>query len=348
MNNQRKKPPREKDLTSRFFSGDLETDRVPKQQRFTNRSKNAQQEKIERTAVLRSGDAVQAADMEAQPIGSVIQVYSRLYEVEHETGVRLCMARKTLNKLGETAIVVGDRVRFRDLGATDEQGRPEAIIEQVLPRDTILTRADSFHGRHQHPIVANAQQMLIVASLLQPRVKWQLVDRMLVAAQSGGLTPIVCLNKIDLAEADDKSKEALADAQLSLDHYNTMGIITIKTIAEQQVGINEVREMLAGKTTVLAGHSGVGKSTLISTVQPGLDIRIGVVSSVTDKGRHTTTSVRRYHLDSGGFVIDTPGVKVFGLWDVSQANLRKYFPDVEDGTAPPWRVQSYERLAETL
>src|SRR6266516_2085208 len=106
---------------------------------------------------------------------------------EHEGRIWLCVTRKTLTKVSKTAIVVGDRVRFRESGTKDELGRPEAVIEQVLPRQTILTRAASFKGIDQHPIVANAEQMLIVASVLQPRPKWGLVDRMLVAAQSGGL-----------------------------------------------------------------------------------------------------------------------------------------------------------------
>jgi ribosome biogenesis GTPase len=348
MSQRPKKAPREKDLTSRFFSGDYDADSVPQQQRFTNRSKNAQQDKIERTALLRAADEDQAADLDSLPIGPVIQVYSLFCEVDHETGVRLCVVRKTLSKLSETAIVVGDLVRFRDRGTRDDAGRPEAIIEQVLPRATILTRADSFQGRHSHPIVANAQQMLIVASLVQPTVKWGLVDRMLVAAQSGGLLPIVCLNKIDLAAEDMKAQKHLVSANDAMDHYQSMGIATIKASAEARTGVDELRQILAGKTTVLAGHSGVGKSTLISAVQPGLDIRIGAVSVVTDKGRHTTTSVRRYRLEAGGYVMDTPGVKVFGLWGVSAQNLRDYFPDVEKGNAPAWRVESFQRISASL
>ncbi len=295
---------------------------------------------------MRAAEGMQAADAEKLPIGEVIQVYSLYCEVDHPTGQRLCVVRKTLNKLSETSIIVGDRVRFRDTEVRDEIGRLEAVIEQVLPRQTVLTRADSFSGRQQHPIVANAQQMLIVASFLRPRVKWGLVDRMIIAAQSGGLVPLVCLTKIDL-----RGKEGGADlgeAAEVLGHYGRLGIETFQ-VGLGMVGDNErLKGALKGKTTVLAGHSGVGKSTLISLVQPGLDIRIGDVSNFNDKGRHTTSSARRYLLDFGGQVIDTPGVKMFGLWQVTGENLRNYFPDVEDGSAPPWRVESFERIEASL
>jgi len=347
MNNRRRKPPREKDLTQRYLDDDTETDRVESHQRFNEKSKNAQQHKMEETALMRAAEQVQEpTDLESLPIGQVIQVYSLFCQVDHPTGQRLCVVRKTLSSLSETSIVVGDLVRFRDSGIKDEStGRIEAVIEQALPRKTILTRASSYKGTEQHPIVANADQMLIVASLVQPRIKWGLVDRMLVAAKSGGLTPLVCLNKMDLAEKDGRESVMAGDV---LRHYQSLGITIFQSSADQNVGIEPVARALAGKTTVLAGHSGVGKSTLISAIQPGLDIRIGVVSAYNEKGRHTTTSARRYALDIGGYVIDTPGVKLFGLWGVSADNLVEFFPDVKDGTAPPWRVESYQRIEESL
>jgi ribosome biogenesis GTPase len=342
----RRKPPREKDLTDRLLDEDQETDRLETHQRFNRKSKGAQQGKIERTALLRAAEEMETGEIERLPIGEVIQVYSLYCEVDHPTGQRLCVVRKTLNKMSETSIIVGDRVRFRDTEVRDEIGRLEAVIEQVLPRQTILTRADSFSGRQQHPIVANAEQMLIVASFLRPRVKWGLVDRMIVAAQSGGLVPLVCLTKIDLTEQDGKL--SLREAADVMAHYGHLGLATFQVGLDVTPDNDRLKAALKEKSTVLAGHSGVGKSTLISTIQPGLDIRIGDVSNYNDKGRHTTSSARRYVLDFGGQVIDTPGVKMFGLWQVTAENLRDYFPDVEDGTAPPWRVESFERIEASL
>jgi ribosome biogenesis GTPase len=350
MKGKPKKGPREKDLTARYLSGGMDEDRVEQQQRFTDRAKHAQQNKILKTAALREALEGAAEDIAALPVGEVVQIFSLYSEVQHEGATYLCVVRKTLTKTSKTAIVVGDRVRFRAGGTKNEAGQPEAVIEHIEPRDTILTRADSFKGTTQHPIVANAQQMLIVASLLQPRVKWGLVDRMIVASLSGKLQPIVCLNKVDLAQGDEHGAEALTEADEVLAHYATLGVRTLRTSAEAGIGLDELRDVLRGQTTVLAGHSGVGKSSLIRAVQPQLDLRVGEVSAYTDKGRHTTTSARRYPLemDGGGSVIDTPGVKLFGLWGVTRENLDEFFPDVADDTAPDWRRESYERIAASL
>jgi ribosome biogenesis GTPase len=343
----RRKNARAHDVTERYLAGDdLDGDRdrdsaAGQSERFSNRSKNAEQEKILKTAALRAG----SEEIDALPAGQIVQVHSLFYEVEHQATIWLCVARKTLNKISGTSIVVGDRVRLRPSGTRDELGRPEAVIEQILPRETILTRADSFKQREQHPIVANADQMLVVASLLQPRVKWGLVDRMLIAAQSGKLRPIVCLNKIDLGAEEP---DVLREADEVLTHYQSLGIRTLRTSIEDRAGLDELTQLLKDRATVLAGHSGVGKSSLINAIQPKLDIRIGEVSDATEKGRHTTTSARRYELDFGGAVIDTPGVKVFGLWGVTQENLEAFFPDVGNGSAPAWRVESFNRILSSI
>ena len=346
----RRKSTREHDVTGRDLAGDFDEDNADKQQRFSNRSKNATQDKIEKTTAMRAAntaaaDVANPAGAESLPIGEVIQIHSLFCEVQHAGEIWLCVTRKTLNKTSDTAIVVGDRIRFRPGNTKDALGRPEAIIEEILPRTTILTRASSFKGLEQHPIVANADQMLIVASLLQPQVKWGLVDRMIIAAQSGKLRPIVCLNKIDLACEDPQS---LADADVVLAHYKTLDIQTLQASADQKSGLDELRNLLKDKTTVLSGHSGVGKSSLINAIQPQLDLRVGEVSDYTAKGRHTTTSARRYPLDFGGAVIDTPGVKVFGLWSVTRDNLEEFFPDVAAGSGQTGGRRASTRIAESL
>ena len=359
-----RKAPREKDLTSRFLSGGMDEDRVEAQQRFSSRSKNAQQDKMLKTFLMRAEQEGATGDVEALPLGEVIQVFSLFSEVEHAGRTYLCVVRKTLSKVSDTSLVVGDRVRFRVIemlgGTTDADGshtasaghtrEPEAVIERIEPRQTVLTRADSFKGVEQHPIVANAEQMLIVASLRHPTVKWGLVDRMLVAARGGGLRPVVCLNKIDLALAQDGSdeEEDLVFARQVMAHYTSLGIDSFLASAERGVGLEELRSLLRDRTTVLAGHSGVGKSSLVRAIQPQLDLKVGEISRYTDKGRHTTTSARRYELDFGGAVIDTPGVKHFGLWGVTRENLAEHFPDVAAGSAPEWRKASYDRILESL
>lgn len=343
MSARRRKKKREQDLTGRYLAGDLDEDQVDSSQRFSRRSKFAEQEKILRTAALRAS----SQPVEALPLGQVIQVYSLFCEVLHKQTVYLCVTRKTLNRISATNIVVGDRVHFRPSGTSDELGRPEGVIEQTLPRQTVLTRSDSFKAIEQHPIVANAEQMLIVVSLLQPRVKWGLVDRMIVAAQAGGLQPIICLNKIDLA-SDAAGVDALDESIKVLNHYSGLGLTVLRTSVLQDAGLDDLRHLLKDHTTVLAGHSGVGKSSLINALEPGLDLRTGAVSTMTEKGRHTTTSARCHPLSFGGTVIDTPGVKLFGLWGVTQGNLDDFFPDVEAGTAPAWRIKSYERIRASV
>lgn len=345
MRGKPKKAPREKDLTERYFSGHYDEDRAESIERFRDRNKGAQHRKMLRTAELRAQEDSDI-DVESLPIGQVIQVHSLFSEVEHAGQVYLCVVRRTLTRISKSFVIVGDRVRFRDV--TKQEGErpadqpPEGVIEQILPRATVLTRSESFKGHNQHPIVANAQQMLIVASIRQPTVKWGLVDRMIIAAQGGGLLPIVCLNKMDLAPSD------ATEAVDVLAHYATLGVSVIETSVTLSKGLETLRALLDGKTTVLAGHSGVGKSSLITAIAPSIDIRVGEVSAYTDKGRHTTTSARRYKLDEQTELIDTPGVKMFGLWGVTADNLDTFFPDVHAGDAPAWRAASYQRIADSI
>jgi ribosome biogenesis GTPase len=345
MKGKPKKSPREKDVTSRFKAGDLDDDRLDNNQRFSSKSKHRQDDKTLKTSLMRAAEAAADVDAQTLPIGQVVQVYSMFCDVEHEKTTWLCVVRKTLTKTFTSDIVVGDAVRFRDINVKDESGRPQAVIEEFLPRKTVLTRADSFNATQAHPIVANAEQMLIVASFVEPSVKWGLIDRMLVAARSGGLEPIICLNKVDLPREDDDDWQF---AQQAMRHYASMGIKVLQTSVTDKKGIEELRDILRNRTTVLAGHSGVGKSSLIRAIQPSLDLRVGAISGYTGKGRHTTSSARRYPLEIGGYVIDTPGVKMFGLWNVTRENLQEFFPDIAAGDAPPARQESFQRIAASL
>ncbi len=347
------------------MSGGLDVDRVDPKERFTDRSKNAEQNKILKTSAMRAAEDEAAGDVEDLPAGEVVQVFSLFCEVEYEGKPYVCVVKKTLSKTSDTSIVVGDRVRFRlvsDGGSTAafpvmtstslSATSPQGVVEQILPRRTVLTRSDSFKGFEQHPVVANAGQMLVVASLREPNVKWGLIDRMLVAAKAGGLKAIVCLNKIDLARqgrsGEGEVPEDLAEAREVLAHYRMLGVVTIETSVERNAGLDDLRALLKDQTTVLAGHSGVGKSSLGRAIQPSLDLRVGAISGYTGKGRHTTSSARRYVLEIGGAVIDTPGVKLFGLWGVTRENLPQFFPDVADGSGPEWRKESFERILKSL
>ncbi|HLL88613.1 MAG TPA: GTPase RsgA, partial [Tepidisphaeraceae bacterium] len=201
MSRKPKKGPREKDLTGRFLAGGLDEDRVDGQERFGSKSKNFQQNKTLKTAAMREGE-LPAQEITALPLGEVVQVFSLYAEVRHGDVTYLCTTRRTLSKVGNTYVIVGDRVRFRPANKTSETGQPEGVVERIEPRRTVLTRADSFKQIEQHPIVANAEQLLVVVAAAHPRPKWGLVDRMLIAARAGGLDPVLCLNKLDLLNAD--------------------------------------------------------------------------------------------------------------------------------------------------
>ena len=338
------------DWTKRYQQGAYDADNAEYVERFSNRSKFSQQMKMRRTAGIRADKQELIADVDGLPLGQVLQVYSLYVEIRAlentpagEQPIFLAVMRRTLQRLAASDVVVGDLVRFRPSGTSNEAGQPEAVIERVLPRKTVLIRQDSFHKERIAPIVANAQQMLLVASVLRPAVKWGLVDRMLIAAQSGQLEPVICLNKMDLADPE-QSQGAMA----ILNHYASLGVRVIASSNQTQQGITQLRDILTGKTTVLSGHSGVGKSSLIRAVAPLLDIRVGEVSNFNEKGRHTTTSARCYDLPFGGQVVDTPGIRQFGLMNVSAESLIDYFPDVQAGTAPTWREESYQHILESL
>jgi ribosome biogenesis GTPase len=332
--------------------GDLEHADLPREQRFNNRSKFNTRMKTRRTHERRAA----SGELDLLPLARVMQVHSLWCDVEIDRAPALCVVRKTLQKVSETRVVVGDLVRVRldsfhnaaiGSGEADER-KATGVVERIEPRRTILTRADSFKARDVHPIVANADQMLIVTSIVMPEVRWGLIDRMMVAARFGGLVPLLCVNKIDLL--DDPSDQ-LADTRAKLAHYEALGIATVSSSATCQRGLDRLRAMLRGRTTVLAGTSGVGKSSLIRSIEPSLDLRVGEISDIHFKGKHTTTSARIFPVPalSGDVVtevVDTPGVKLFGLWNLTPDRLDACFPDVLDGSAPDWRRASYERIRE--
>lgn len=333
-----------KNLTDDYLSDRLDEDSAQGRQRFGQRSKHHAQSKTARTHALRQ---TERTDLETMPVARVIEVHGLYCTIETSSGKMLAIVPKTLQRTLETRIVVGDSVRFNPSTAP-EPGAPQATIEALLERKTILCRSDSFKAQHAWPIVANADQVLIVASIVKPRIKWGLIDRMIVATQSGRLAPIICLNKIDLAD-QETSHDALDEARTRLAHYRTIGVESHETSVIDRIGLDALRARLSNRITILAGHSGVGKSSLINSICPSIDLKVGDVSIVTDKGRHTTTSARIYPLEGdAGEVIDTPGVKLFGLWNVDRTRLDELFSDVFDETAPAWRVESYRRIVESL
>ncbi|GIK43721.1 MAG: putative ribosome biogenesis GTPase RsgA [Chloroflexota bacterium] len=251
--------------------------------------------------------------------GTVVEVSSGLCRVDVAGQTLMCGLRGSLSAeaTGFTNVVaVGDEVLI------SADGSGWGVVEEVLPRRTILARPDVFHSHLRQIIVANAEQVLIVASWRNPPLWPELIDRYLIAAQRNKLAPLICVNKIDLAED-------LTACQAALQPYQALGYPVIFASALTGVGIDSLAEILRGRITALAGLSGVGKSSLLSAVQPSLQLRTGIVSEASGEGRHTTTQVTMLPLAMGGFVVDTPGIREFGLSGLSPRDLIQFYPDLE-------------------
>jgi len=250
--------------------------------------------------------------------GQVIEVSTGMCRVNLGEESILCSLRGSLTaaETGFTNIVaVGDRV------VVSKNGSSEGVIEAILPRDKILARPDVFYNHLRQIVVANADQVLIVASWRQPHLWAELIDRYLIASEINDLTGLICINKIDLVEDQAEFKAAIHP-------YLQLGIQLILTSARDGTGIHQLREVLRDHTTVLTGLSGVGKSSLLNAVHTGLQLRTKQVSSRWSQGRHTTSLSSLLPLDFGGYVIDTPGIREFGLVGVHRSDLAYHFPEM--------------------
>ncbi|MDT0200947.1 ribosome small subunit-dependent GTPase A [Nocardioides sp. AE5] len=227
------------------------------------------------------------------------------------------MAMKS-RPLGRKGVVVGDRVRV--VGDTSGADGSLARIVEVCERSTTLRRTADDDDPVERVIVANASQLVVVAALADPEPRPRLIDRALVAAYDAGMQPVLCLTKADLA-----------DPETLLATYRSLGVPWVVT--QRGGDVAAVREVLAGRTSVLVGHSGVGKSTLVNALVPEARREVGVVNAVTGRGRHTSTSAYMLPLpDDDGWIIDTPGIRSFGLAHVQPENLIEAFPDLDEMT----------------
>lgn len=217
-------------------------------------------------------------------------------------------------------VAVGDHVEIR-LGATPG----EAFITKVLPRANYIIRRASNLSKESHILAANIDQALLVVTLFHPVTSTTFIDRFLATAEAYGVHAVIVVNKTDLIAPDTDESEYL-DAFSYL--YRSIGYDVVGVSARTGEGIGQLRAILAGKITLLSGNSGVGKTTLINELIPGLDLRTGHISDIHGTGMHTTTFSEMFPLPSGGYVIDTPGVKGFGTIDMDQREISHYFPEI--------------------
>jgi ribosome biogenesis GTPase len=241
---------------------------------------------------------------------------------------RLVTATKA-RQLGRTGVIVGDRVKA--VGDTSGADGTLARIVEVAERETVLRRTADDDDPYERPIVANADQLVIVTALADPPPRVGMIDRILVAGFDAGIAPLLCLTKADLASPD-----ALV-AQ-----YEPLGVPV--EVTSPDADLDPLRRRLAGRRSVFVGHSGVGKSTLVNALIPGARRAIGAVNEVTGRGRHTSTSAIALRLPDNynSWVIDTPGVRSFGLSHVSRDRIVAAFPDLAAITADCPRGCSHE------
>jgi ribosome biogenesis GTPase len=251
--------------------------------------------------------------------GLIIRSQSGFYTVETEMGSFNCHLRGRL-KQGKR---LGDIVAVGDWVEISQQSDGEGMIEAVEPRTHLLCRmAPTPQGEYRQIILANPDQAVFIFACAKPEPHLGMLDRLLVVAEKQGVPVLVLANKVDLVDA--------IQAQELFSRYEHLGYPVIYTSAKSRLGIPELAVKLKGKISVFAGPSGVGKSSLLNALQPGLGLVIRSVSQATEKGKHTTVVRQLFPLEGGGYVADTPGMKALALWDIRPEELDGYFPELRE------------------
>ncbi|HEV2968756.1 MAG TPA: ribosome small subunit-dependent GTPase A [Pirellulales bacterium] len=309
--------PRTGDLTRSFSTDDEQRLDAPRDERISGKGELTRK----RTVIGQEADADQGGFAVRPEVGGasrrgrVLKVHGLTSVVQAEDGsLHQCVTRRLLRTLSTDqrhVVAAGDWVYFR----SDRSG--DGIIERIEPRRGVLSR--SSRGR-QHIIVANVDQIVIISSAAEPYLKPNLIDRFLVTAEQHRIRAVICINKVDLV--DRAGLEPLVGV------YSRMGYQVLLTSTKTALGIERLRRAMAGGANVIVGQSGVGKSSLLNRIEPELNLRVATVSAESQKGRHTTTTAQLLPLSSGGYVIDTPGIRQFQLWDVIPEEVAGCYRDL--------------------
>lgn len=316
---------RQKDWTARVEQDwdEIEHDPI---ERVMPRDERDRRKQIEQAAVVsplmsdQTADATRTVAVVDVQTALVTEVAGMSAQIEIDGVEQPATVRGLLTEIDTgyiNPVAVGDRA------IVTEGSAGSWAVEDIQPRRTILARPDPFLAPRQQVIAANVDQLLIVSSWRSPDLWLELIDRYLIAAGLSEIEPIVCINKADLIDDMEELREATSI-------YRQMGHSLLVTSATTGLGIDDLRNALAGKLTVVVGLSGTGKSSLMAAMQPGLDIRVGRISEAHRQGTHTTTRSKLYRLDVGGYVADTPGIREFGIAGLTLGELPLYFPEVDE------------------
>lgn len=258
--------------------------------------------------------------------GTVIRSTGSWYTVRTDDGTIVdCKIKgrfriKDLDLKPTNPLAVGDHVEFNEV-AQDES----PVIHAIADRKNYIIRKATKLSKQVHIIAANLDQAILITTIKHPNVKVGFINRFLVTAEAYSIPGIVVFNKVDLYD-----QAAMDTLQELLETYESVGYKCLVTSVETGENLDEFKALLKDKVSLLSGHSGVGKSSIINKVEPGLDLKTADISEFNEKGRHTTTFAEMFPLSEGGSIIDTPGIKSFGLFDFKQSDLGHYFPEMRD------------------
>jgi ribosome biogenesis GTPase len=251
--------------------------------------------------------------------GIIVRCQSGFFTVEYDAGRAVCRLRGRLKQ----GLQSGDIASTGDRVAISIQPEGTGMIESVEPRQHALVRlAPLPKGVYQQVLLANLDQAMFVFACAHPEPHLRMLDRFLVIAEKQAIPAYILANKMDLVGLDR--------AQALFGHYTSLGYPVVYTSAKSGEGLDELRQRLAGKLTALSGPSGVGKSSLLNALQPGLGLAVREVSQARLRGQHTTVVRELFHLADGGYVADMPGIKALALWDTQPEELDGYFPELRD------------------
>ncbi|MDQ1088410.1 MULTISPECIES: ribosome small subunit-dependent GTPase A [unclassified Siphonobacter] len=257
--------------------------------------------------------------------GIVIRSTGSWYDVRDEEGhvwqARLKGKFKLKGLKTSNPLAVGDRVRM-DI---ENENENTAIINEIEDRDNYIARASVHKTSQAHLLAANVDQAVLIVTLDFPRTSLGFIDRFLVSAESFRIPVLIVFNKQDIFDEEGRDQH-----QPIMDMYANLGYGTLRTSALTGEGIEELKALLKDKVSLISGHSGVGKSTLVNTIAPDLDLRTSEVSTFANKGVHTTTFAEMFELESGTYLIDTPGIKELGLIDMAPSEISHYFPEMRE------------------